>query len=119
MRALHVAPIAAGLFVAAGMACNQDIGEPVETVIVQDAGASADADADADADAGVPAVVGFPPRTSGAACTKGADCNSNVCFMGGKSSYCSLPCTQANATTACAAAPFNGVCNMQGFCRLP
>jgi hypothetical protein len=109
---MHVAPIAAALFVAAGVACNGDIGEPVETVIVQDAGVISDADAEAP-------MVGFPPGTSGAGCTKNADCTSNVCFTGAKSSYCSLGCSAANAMTACAAAPFNGVCNQQGFCRLP
>lgn len=112
---MHVAPIAVALLVAAGVACNTDIGEPVETVIVQDAGVSTDADG---ASEEAPAV-GFAPGTPGAACTKNTDCTSNACFMGGKSSYCSSPCTVANAMTACATNPFNGTCNMQGFCRLP
>jgi hypothetical protein len=118
MGTMHVALITAALFAAAVVvcACIGDIGEPVETVIVQDSGVSADADADTDASA---PLVGFPAGTSGAGCTKSTDCKSDVCFMGGKSSYCSLPCSAANAMTACAAAPFNGVCNMQGFCRLP
>ncbi len=51
-------------------------------------------------------------------CTKNEDCESNACFMGNQGSYCSLPCTQANAATVCVA-PFNGVCNNQGYCRKP
>jgi hypothetical protein len=112
MRTMHHAPIAAALLLAVCAGCEPDLGRPVETVIIQDAGAIADADADAP-------TVGYPPGTYGANCTKNADCQSNVCFIGTKQSYCSLLCTASNAVSACAAAPFNGTCNMQGYCRLP
>ena len=36
--------------------------------------------------------------------------------MGGMGSYCSLLCTQANASTVCVA-PFSGVCNNKGYCK--
>jgi hypothetical protein len=110
-----LAPIAAMLVLAATAACNPDLGEPVETVIIQDAGADGDASADGDADAAPVIVTGGP----GADCTKNTDCQSNICFIGGKASYCSFVCTPADAMTACATPPFNGVCNMQGFCRRP
>ncbi|HEX8790329.1 MAG TPA: hypothetical protein VF765_05205 [Polyangiaceae bacterium] len=29
----------------------------------------------------------------GASCTSGSDCDSNVCFSGGKGGFCSLSCT--------------------------
>ena len=104
MRTMHIAPVTAALFLAGGVGCNPDIGEPVETVIIQDSGVIAEAAA---------------PGTLGATCTKNGDCKSTLCLIGNKSSYCSLACTAANAMTACATAPFNGTCNMQGFCRLP
>ena len=79
-------------------------------------------------DAAVPSDGGSSGASSGAvdagkkalteACTKADDCASNVCFMGNQGSYCSLACTQQNAATVCVA-PFNGVCNNQGFCRKP
>jgi hypothetical protein len=99
-------PIATLLLAAAG--CNPDLGRPVEMVIVQDAGV------DAPAEASAPALAG-----PGADCRSAADCASNACFVGGKASYCSFPCTAVNQATACGAPPFNGVCNMQGFCRRP
>lgn len=107
---MHDAPIAAVLFLVAGSACNPDLGKPFEVVIIQDAGAR---DGDADGNAG-PALA-----ASGAACTKNGECQSNVCFVGNKASYCSFNCTATNALSACATAPFDGKCNQQGFCRLP
>lgn len=55
----------------------------------------------------------------GSTCTKPSDCQSGVCYVGGQASYCSLSCTQQNAAQVCAPPVFNGVCNKQGFCRLP
>jgi hypothetical protein len=55
----------------------------------------------------------------GSACTQPTDCESGVCYVGGQASYCSLKCTQQNAAQVCAPPTFNGVCNKQGFCRLP
>jgi hypothetical protein len=90
------------------VACDPDMGRPTETIIVQDSGVEAAA---ADAASALSA--------NGQSCTANEQCESGVCFVGNKSSFCSVPCTAANATTACAAPPFNGVCNQQGFCRLP
>lgn len=93
-------------------ACDPDLGRPTETIIVQDAGGEASA-ADASAD-GESALL-----ANGADCTSNAQCRSGICFVGGKASYCSVACTAANAATVCAGAPFDGVCNQQGFCRRP
>src|SRR4051812_29203687 len=107
MRELR--PIAATLILAALAGCDSDLGEPVETVIVQDAGAEADSGAASVIAAGGPGVD----------CTTNEQCQSKICFSGGKTSYCSFSCTPADAMTKCAIPPFNGVCNMQGFCRRP
>ena len=62
------------------------------------------------------------PATSSAkkanaeACTANDQCESNVCFIGGNQSYCSVKCTSADAATTCVA-PFTGTCNKQGFCK--
>jgi hypothetical protein len=107
-RMRDLAPIAAMLCLLATAACSADIGEPVETVIVQDAGAGGDADAS-------PAGRAGP----GVACTRDTECQSNLCFIGNTGSYCSFSCTPTDAMTTCTAPPFNGVCNKQGFCRRP
>lgn len=49
-------------------------------------------------------------------CTANDQCESNICFIGGTQSYCSVKCTAADAATKCAA-PFTGSCNKQGFCK--
>ncbi len=89
--------------------CEGDIGEPTVSVIVQDAGADADS------------AVATPSAKKGISedCTKNDECTSGVCFAGNKSSYCTLACTAANATQVCVGGTFNGVCNMQGYCRRP
>jgi hypothetical protein len=114
-RALACAALGgAALACAAALAaCDPDEGAPTGPVITQDAGA------DADADAGVAPDGAGGAKANGDDCTTGAECQSGVCFAGGKSSYCSLPCTPADAVTVCAGAPFTGQCNMQGFCRRP
>jgi hypothetical protein len=72
-----------------------------------------DGAAEAGADAG--------GKPLGTPCNSGADCASGVCFVGGGGSvsWCSLHCTQSDAQTTCGAAPFDGTCNTQGYCRLP
>ena len=55
----------------------------------------------------------------GVACAANGECQSNVCFMGGMRSYCSLHCSAATATTDCPVPPTTGMCNMQGFCKAP
>ena len=55
------------------------------------------------------------PGAFGAACTAGSDCESNVCYSGGKGGFCSLTCT---SDTQCpAGADGTQVCNPHGYCR--
>ena len=89
-------------------ACNADIGEPSGPIIIQDAGTEAEA-------AAAPATN----RGLGVVCSVGSECESGLCFVGGQASYCSLRCTSANATTICTPPVFDGLCNMQGYCRRP
>lgn len=74
-------------------------------------------DAGASGDAGVQSDGGGKPF--GAACTVSGECASNVCFLGGDQSYCSLKCTTATAATDCPKPPTSGMCNNRGFCRKP
>jgi hypothetical protein len=53
----------------------------------------------------------------GATCAGNGECTSNVCFMGGMGSYCSLHCTQATAATDCPVPPTSGQCNGMMFCK--
>ncbi len=53
----------------------------------------------------------------GAPCTANAQCATNVCFMGGMMSFCSMHCTQATAAQDCPVPPTTGVCNNQGYCK--
>jgi len=53
----------------------------------------------------------------GAPCTANTQCASDVCFIGGMQSFCSLHCTQATAAKDCPVPPTTGVCNNQGFCK--
>jgi hypothetical protein len=50
-------------------------------------------------------------------CGGNAECASNVCFMGGNRSFCSLRCSMATAATDCPKPPTSGTCNMQGYCK--
>ena len=53
----------------------------------------------------------------GSVCASNADCESNLCFIGGNRSFCSLHCTMATAATDCPVPPTSGTCNMQGYCK--
>jgi hypothetical protein len=53
----------------------------------------------------------------GTTCAANSDCASNICFMGGNRSFCSLHCTAATQATDCPIPPTTGACNMQGFCK--
>ena len=53
----------------------------------------------------------------GAVCTDKSQCASNVCFVGGNRSFCSLVCTAATQATDCPVPPTSGTCNMQGYCK--
>ena len=92
-------------------ACNADIGEPTIQVILQDAGVDASAQ-----------DSGLGPdgkKLLGVDCAAPEECESGICFVGGRFSYCSLRCQTDNAKTVCKDAPFDGTCNMQGYCRRP
>ena len=94
--------VATALAAASLMACSIEDGEPSAPIPTPDAGG---------------------PRTTkallGQGCKVPTDCESAQCFVGGQSSYCSLKCGTATATTICVPPVFNGVCNKQGFCRRP
>jgi hypothetical protein len=47
------------------------------------------------------------------------DCASNICSVGTMQSFCSLACTPENAAEICPVPPFDGTCNMRGFCKKP
>lgn len=49
-------------------------------------------------------------------CKVDADCETNHCYAGNAQSFCTVPCTTANATTVCVA-PLTGACNKQGWCK--
>ena len=56
----------------------------------------------------------------GGDCKAPVDCESGVCFVGGKDSYCTIKCTMLDdEDPVCEAlkGDFNGDCNKQGFCR--
>ena len=55
------------------------------------------------------------PGAFGSSCTTGSDCESNVCFSGGKGGFCSLQCM--SATQCPAGADGTQVCNPHGYCR--
>jgi hypothetical protein len=53
----------------------------------------------------------------GQPCATNAQCESNLCFVGGNRTFCSLHCTMATAATDCPVPPTSGTCNMQGYCK--
>jgi hypothetical protein len=53
----------------------------------------------------------------GAPCADKSECASNVCFIGGNRTFCSLVCTVATQATDCPVPPTSGLCNMQGYCK--
>jgi hypothetical protein len=53
----------------------------------------------------------------GTPCTTNAQCMSNLCFVGGMQTFCSLPCTIATQTQDCPVPPTSGACNMKGYCK--
>ena len=53
----------------------------------------------------------------GAPCMVNSQCQSNLCFVGGMQTFCSLPCTMATAAQDCPVPPTSGTCNMKGFCK--
>jgi hypothetical protein len=53
----------------------------------------------------------------GVPCMTNAQCESNLCFVGGIQTFCSLPCTPATAAQDCPVPPTSGMCNMKGYCK--
>ena len=53
----------------------------------------------------------------GSPCANNSECESNLCFIGGNRTFCSLHCTAATQATDCPVPPTSGTCNMQGYCK--
>jgi hypothetical protein len=53
----------------------------------------------------------------GSPCASNAECASNVCFMGGNRTFCSMHCMAATQATDCPMPPTSGICNTQGYCK--
>lgn len=53
----------------------------------------------------------------GSPCAANSECASDVCFIGGNRTFCSLHCTMATAAADCPVPPTSGACNMQGYCK--
>jgi hypothetical protein len=54
----------------------------------------------------------------GALCTSDAMCSSNICFVGGQTSFCTKKCDAAAADTDCPAPLYLGICNNRSYCKL-
>ena len=93
-------------------ACSGDSEKPNgPIIIVVNDGAAATTDA---GDGG-----STSKKALGEECAGPDQCESNVCFLGTKASYCTLTCTAANGAQVCVPPIFDGMCNNQGFCRRP
>lgn len=55
----------------------------------------------------------------GQPCTVDAQCQTDVCFVGGMRSFCTLHCTMATQAQDCPVPITSGECNLQGFCKPP
>ena len=97
-----------GTLAAFTTACSGDEGKP-------SGGSSGTPAAEGGADA-APSEAGAGKTPNASPCTKNEDCQSNVCFVGGTQSYCSVKCSTGDAVTLCAA-PLTGSCNKQGYCK--
>ena len=53
----------------------------------------------------------------GTPCMTNAQCQSGICFVGMKQSFCTLHCTQATVAQDCPVPPTDGLCNTQGYCK--
>jgi hypothetical protein len=49
-------------------------------------------------------------------CTADDECESGICFPGGKQAFCTVRCTSETAANDCAP-PFTGSCNKRGYCK--
>jgi hypothetical protein len=104
MRLTHVAAL---VFFGFLVACSTDDGKPSTGT---SSGALSDAGGGGDAEAGA------KKKNAEGPCASNDECESNLCFMGGNQSYCSIPCTLANGPMVCTA-PFTGSCNNRGACK--
>ena len=90
-------------------ACSSDDGKPSGssgTTVPPPTDAGSEAAADA----------GSAKKKNAELCKAPEECESNICFVGGTQSYCTVKCTPADAATLCAA-PLTGSCNRQGYCK--
>src|SRR5262245_53399845 len=92
-------------------ACSSDEGKPSNPIIPIEAGAPEGGDGGTEAGG---------KKGPAEDCTGNDECQSGVCFIGGRASWCSYGCTAQTAATVCVPVPpFDGTCNNQGFCRRP
>lgn len=106
-----------GLVVLASLAvaaCSSDNGKPGSSSGTPVATEPTDA-TDAGGEAAVDAATSTKKK-NGELCTKADECESNLCFVGGVQSYCTVKCTPADAPTTCVA-PLTGSCNSKGYCK--
>ncbi len=100
---------------AGALACvSSESSKPDAAPAIIDAAGTNDGPA-ADLDAGG-ATIDAGGLAFGQPCTADNMCASDVCFIGGSRSFCSMHC---DAGTDCPDPPSDGTCNMQGYCRAP
>lgn len=59
-------------------------------------------------------------KANGEKCKDASECQSNACFVGGKSSYCTAQCTPTGKSDPVCEAlgkAFTGSCNNKGYCQ--
>jgi hypothetical protein len=92
-----------------------------EAAAMDDGSTVADSGAMADTGSGTDSAqqtdTGGGGKAFGVTCAANSECTSNMCFMGGMGSYCSMHCTAATQATDCPNPPTSGMCNGMGYCK--
>jgi hypothetical protein len=94
-------------FVVGLAGCSSEPAAPIIPEVPDAGGATVDAEVDA------------PKQGFNGACTDNAQCETGICFRGGKRSFCTMPCTPQTVTKDCPTPLTPGLCNNQGFCKPP
>ena len=113
-RVLAVLPLALATLL--GCSSSDDKPSSSSSSSSSSSGSTSSTSSSGGTDAGGEAGTTTKKKNAEVGCTKNEECESNVCFMGGNQSFCSVPCTADNAATVCAA-PFTGSCNSKGYCK--
>jgi hypothetical protein len=101
-------------------ACGGKVAEQSGTTVAGDSNNASNGESSGNRDhtGGADARESTPNPTArafGAACASSADCDSNVCFVGGHGGFCSLRCAaDVSCPTSSSGAPH---CNPRGYCR--